>query len=145
MTSEIVQFLENEVRLEAADENPETPWAVARSWSSTVADLIAGALHDGIADIEDFGTYRLMEQRQQNAEEALFCLHRACAKAAYPQAQFGAEVILGGVDFWARKYQRVESIWGIDKSDCADAQRRFDCWATSTFYGSILAVGIFVS
>jgi uncharacterized protein YjbI with pentapeptide repeats len=96
MTWEILNFLRNEVRLQAASIDELPSWQLARDWVRIGERIVDKACRDGLPAHEGASTWREAEFQQRNGEQALLAMLDACARAAYPSILHGAAVEQGG-------------------------------------------------
>ena len=96
MTKEILTFLRNEARLQAAALKPDCKWQPAREWIRVAEHLVDEALRDGLPAHERATKWRSAETQERNAEVSLMGLLDACARTAYPFHLLGAPTSEGG-------------------------------------------------
>lgn len=96
ITLEVVGFLRNQARLRAESLNPNAPWEKAREWVSDLSEIVDLCLKDGLPAHETATVWRHAERQARNAEETLFAVLDATARAAYPLRLVGKEEAEGG-------------------------------------------------
>jgi hypothetical protein len=88
ITSEIIGFLVNEVRLQSFDQSNSAPWEAARMWIRTCETLVDAMVRIGLPAHEVARLWRVAELHESNAEMALMAVLNALALTAYPEHLF---------------------------------------------------------